>query len=183
MYPCRYPRYRTAVWVFRGILRCVKTHYHTRTRSTHFGNTAGISVPVPNPTGEPHINFLLLFIFSIWFMSHCDPTKKLQSHSHTSPFTLHLHHPHFKVSHNSLLLKLIFYIADTNNGWSVYKKEGKYVYKYWLWISRACTGMPVRTTIEITNRRTTRYHHHHHYQQQQQQQQHAAVVLPRHHHH
>lgn len=35
-----------------GIVRCVKVHYRTRTRSTRFGNTAGIPVPVRNPIHE-----------------------------------------------------------------------------------------------------------------------------------
>ena len=36
-----------------SILRCGKVHYCTHTCSTHFGNTAGISVPMANPTGSP----------------------------------------------------------------------------------------------------------------------------------
>jgi len=39
-----------------GILRCAKVHYRTRTRSTRFGNTAGIPVPVRNPKSvQPYI--------------------------------------------------------------------------------------------------------------------------------
>ena len=38
----------TAVRV-RGILRCAKVHYRTRTRVTRFKNTAGLPVPVLNP--------------------------------------------------------------------------------------------------------------------------------------
>ena len=46
MYPCipAIPRYGYVVYCG------VKTHYHTRTRSTRFGNTTGISVPMPNPS-------------------------------------------------------------------------------------------------------------------------------------
>jgi hypothetical protein len=39
----------TAVRV-RGILRCAKVHYRTRTRGTRFKNTAGLPVPVLNPS-------------------------------------------------------------------------------------------------------------------------------------
>jgi hypothetical protein len=39
----------TAVRV-RGMPRCAEIHYRTRTRTTRFGKTAGIPVPVPNPT-------------------------------------------------------------------------------------------------------------------------------------
>jgi hypothetical protein len=42
----------TAVRV-RGILRCAKVHYRTHTRGTRFKNTAGLPVPVLNPTGNP----------------------------------------------------------------------------------------------------------------------------------
>ena len=38
----------TAIRV-RGVPRCAKTYYRTRTRATRFGNTAGFSVPVLNP--------------------------------------------------------------------------------------------------------------------------------------
>ena len=34
----------------RGMLRCAEIYYRTRTRATRFGNTAGFSVPVLNPT-------------------------------------------------------------------------------------------------------------------------------------
>jgi hypothetical protein len=39
----------TAVRV-RGVLRCAEIHYRTRTRVTCFGNTAGFTVPVRNPS-------------------------------------------------------------------------------------------------------------------------------------
>ena len=42
----------TAVRV-RGVLRCAEIHYRTRTRVTRFGNTAGFTVPVRNPTQQP----------------------------------------------------------------------------------------------------------------------------------
>ena len=46
----------TAVRV-RGILRCAKVTYRTRTRDTRFGNTAGKPIPVAKPkpgsAGEP----------------------------------------------------------------------------------------------------------------------------------
>lgn len=47
MYTCN-----TIVWV-RDVLWCAKTYYHTCTHATHFGNTAGFSVPVLNPTYKP----------------------------------------------------------------------------------------------------------------------------------
>jgi hypothetical protein len=59
-------------------------------------------------------------------MSHCDPAKQVQSHSRTSFFNLHLHHPHFKVSQISVTFKLIIYIAGTDNG-GVYRKVGIYI--------------------------------------------------------
>jgi hypothetical protein len=33
----------------RGVLRCAKVHYRTRTRTTRFGNTAGFPIPVTSP--------------------------------------------------------------------------------------------------------------------------------------
>ena len=47
----------TAVRV-RSILRCAKVHYHTRTRVTRFKNTAGLPVPVLNPTLPDLSDFL-----------------------------------------------------------------------------------------------------------------------------
>ena len=38
----------TAVQVC-GVLWCAKIHYHTCTHATHFGNTAGLPIPVFNP--------------------------------------------------------------------------------------------------------------------------------------
>ena len=32
-----------------GVPRCAKVDYHTRTRTTHFGNTTGFSIPMLNP--------------------------------------------------------------------------------------------------------------------------------------
>ena len=40
---------RNTVVRVRGVLRCAKIQYRTRTRDTRFGNTAGFSVPVLNP--------------------------------------------------------------------------------------------------------------------------------------
>ena len=37
------------VWVC-GMLQCAKIHCHTHTHGTHFGNTAGLPVPMFNPT-------------------------------------------------------------------------------------------------------------------------------------
>ena len=36
------------VWV-HGVPQCAEIYYRTRTHATHFGNTAGFSVPVLNP--------------------------------------------------------------------------------------------------------------------------------------
>jgi hypothetical protein len=46
----------TVVWVC-SVPRCAKIHYCTRTCVTRFGNTAGLPVPVGNPThgyGKTH---------------------------------------------------------------------------------------------------------------------------------
>ena len=43
----------TAVRV-RGVSRCAKNPNRTRTRVTHFGNTAGLAVPVLNPNYISH---------------------------------------------------------------------------------------------------------------------------------
>jgi hypothetical protein len=74
-------------------------------------------------TGEPCINFLLLFISA--FLVHVT-IKQFQSHSHISLFFLH--HPHSKVSQIFLLFKLIICILGTNNDQSIYKKKGRCVY-------------------------------------------------------
>ena len=39
----RYPQYHGMPW-------CAKIEYRTHTRDTRFGNTAGLPVPVANPT-------------------------------------------------------------------------------------------------------------------------------------
>ena len=38
----------------RGVLRCAKMQHRTRTRVTRFGRTAGLPVPVRNPSGGRH---------------------------------------------------------------------------------------------------------------------------------
>ena len=43
-----YPRVRV-----RGVVRCDKIKYRTRTRVTRFGNTVGFSIPVLNPIFDP----------------------------------------------------------------------------------------------------------------------------------
>src|ERR1700736_1964689 len=41
----------------RGVSRCAKNQHRTCTRVTHFGNTAGLPVPVLNPThSSEHIS-------------------------------------------------------------------------------------------------------------------------------
>ena len=55
----------TAVWV-RGMPQCAKIKHHTRTRATRFGITAGLPIPVPNPThhGTPRTHTAVLRVFS-----------------------------------------------------------------------------------------------------------------------
>ena len=45
----------------RGVSRCGKVPHRTRTRATHFGNTAGFPIPVPIPTHDASFTYFLLF--------------------------------------------------------------------------------------------------------------------------
>jgi hypothetical protein len=60
----------TAVRV-RSILRCAKVGYCTRTRTTCFGNTAGIPIPVRNPRDATDIDQInKIFELIGWWHSH-----------------------------------------------------------------------------------------------------------------
>ena len=50
----------TAVRV-RGVLQCAKVHCCTCTRSTHFGSTAGKSIPMCNPSCHSMLSFVLIY--------------------------------------------------------------------------------------------------------------------------
>ena len=41
----------------RGISRCAKIHYRTRTHATRFGITVGLPVPILNPNPRHHRQF------------------------------------------------------------------------------------------------------------------------------
>ena len=64
-----------------GILRCAKVYYCTCTHVTHFKNTAGLPVPVLNPTNAPPIH-LRTFLNQ----SSCDDPTQAQPYHYTIIF-------------------------------------------------------------------------------------------------
>ena len=74
-----------------GMPRYTKVHYRTRTRGTRFGNTAGFSVPVLNPTHKAVLYPTSILLPQCWDPRTCSTLRMI------TRSTSDLQFPHFSI--------------------------------------------------------------------------------------